>query len=390
MPKVSVSHQEIDEELFIRSEKLKINNKTLRTPIKAVNMPSLRQDVHINPIVKGVNEIFKTLKYEDIKKFCSGEKDESKLYKSINTPLNKTDKNTEVNICFVQLPDLKLPENKEIDFITNVSYINSDITPLPLVQGLFKGDTGLEDYEIFTKFMQASIDSINRLNNKPMLGIIPGTMPSQLVGFLIDFYHENDITSFAFDFQGKVYGNYESQIREMMTKILELDISNESFLYSCNTQRGTVTKGSTIIQGKDIVVYNYGFDVMGDSHVKRSYPPNVAKDMRERSKNEMNIRLFNSEDYGHYKFSDLDAIKSMYPYNETSIDLNSFNPFINKKRAADSQKLFNSERVGLELMKYKSMLNNSESTYEYINTKEQVRDYLDKFKNYRKDLDKLL
>lgn len=38
MHKVKVSHQEIDEDLFIRSEKLKINNKTLKTPIKAVNM----------------------------------------------------------------------------------------------------------------------------------------------------------------------------------------------------------------------------------------------------------------------------------------------------------------------------------------------------------------
>ena len=390
MHKVSVTHQEIDEELFIRSEKLKINNKTLRTPIKAINMPSLRKDVHLNPIVKGVNEIFKKLKYDDIKKFCSGEKDESKLYKDINTPLNKTDKNTEVNICFVQLPDLKLPENKEIDFITNISYINSDITPLPLVQGLFKGDDAVKDFEIFTEFMKDSIDSINRLNNKPILGVIPGAMPSTLIGFLVEFYYKQDITSFAFDFQGKVYTNYGSQIREMMTKILELDISNESFLYSCNTQRGTVTRGSTIIQGKDIVVYNYGFDVMGDSHVQRSYPPDVAKDMNDRSKNEMNIRLFNSDDYGHYKFSDLDAIKSMYPYDETRIDLNSFNPFINKKRAADSQKLFNSERIGLELMKYKSMLNHSESTYEYINTKEQVREYLDNFKDYRQDLDKLL
>ena len=176
----------------------------------------------------------------------------------------------------------------------------------------------------------------------------------------------------------------------MITIILGLDILNASFLYACNTQRGTVTKGSTIIQGKDIVVYNYGFDVMGDSHVKRSFPPDVAQDMKDRSKNEMNIRLFNSDDYGHYKFSDLDAIKSMYPYDETRIDLNSFNPFINKKRAADSQKLFNSERIGLELMKYKRMLNHSESTYEYINTKEQVRSYLEKFKDYRKDLDKLL
>lgn len=390
MHKVSVSQQEIDEDLFIRSEKLKINNKTLKTPIKAINMPSLRQDVSINPMVRGVNEIFKTFKNDDIKQYCSGKKDETRIYKSINTPLNKTDRNSEVNICFIQLPDFQLPENKEIDFITNISYINSDITPLPLVQGLFKGDNALTDFDVFTDFMQNCIDSINRLNNKPILGTIPGTMPSSLVGYLIDYYHENDVTSFAFDFQSRVHNNYGSQIREMITKILELDISNESFLYSCNTQRGKVTKGSTIIKGNDIAVYNYGFDVMGDSHIKPNLPPDVAKKMNERSSNDLNIRLFNSDDYGHYKFSNLDAIKQMYPYNETNISLDYFNPNIIKKRAEDSQKLFNTERIGLELIKYKNMLSHNESTYEYINTKEQIKDSLGKFKMYRNNLNSLL
>lgn len=176
----------------------------------------------------------------------------------------------------------------------------------------------------------------------------------------------------------------------MITKILELDISNESFLYSCNTQRGKVSKGSTIIKGNDIAVYNYGFDVMGDSHVKSKIHPDVARQLNERASNDLNIRLFNSDDYGHYKFSDLDAIKEMYPYDETKISLDSFDPSIIKKRAIDSQKLFNTERIGLELMKYKHMLNRSESTYEYINTKEQIRDSLDKFKVYRSNLEKLL
>lgn len=390
MPKVQVFHQEIDEDLFIRSEKLRINNKTLRTPIKAVNMPSLRRDVPIKDTVKGVNEIFKTIKINDLKKYCFGEKDESTIYRSISTPLNKTDKDNELNICFVQLPDSKLPENKEIDFITNISYINSDITPLPLVQGLFKGDDAFEDYDIFTDLMQDSIDSINRLNNKPILGVIPGAMPSFFVDLLIEFYYDNDVTSFAFDFQGRIYKNFESQIREMMTKILELDISNESFLYSCNTQRGKVTKGSTIIKGNDIAVYNYGFDVMGDSHIPSKMHPDVARRLRERADNDLNIRLFNSADYGHYKFSDIDAIRAMYPYDETDITLDSFDPGIIKARAYHSQKLFNSERIGLELNKYKNILDHRESTYEYINTKDQVRDSLDKFRVYRSNLNSLL
>ena len=65
--------------------------------------------------------------------------------------------------------------------------------------------------------------------------------------------------------------------------------------------------------------------------------------------------IFNSDDYDHYKFSDLDAIKEKYPCDETNITLDCFNPAIIKKRATDSEKLFNTKRIGIELMKYKNM-----------------------------------
>ena len=61
------------------------------------------------------------------------------------------------------------------------------------------------------------------------------------------------------------------------------DILAESYQW---TQRGKVTKGSTIIKGNDIAVYNYGFDVMGDSHVKPNWPPDVARKLNERAGND--------------------------------------------------------------------------------------------------------
>ncbi|MDR1820586.1 MAG: hypothetical protein LBR15_10135 [Methanobrevibacter sp.] len=61
MTKVKVSKQYIDEELFIKSEKLRINNKSIQTPIKSFDMKKLRRDTEISPLVRGVNEIFKEL-----------------------------------------------------------------------------------------------------------------------------------------------------------------------------------------------------------------------------------------------------------------------------------------------------------------------------------------
>lgn len=387
MAKVKVSKRNIDEELFIRSGKIKINNKCIKTPVKSFNMPNLRRDTKVNSSVKGVNEVFKLIKSKDIEEYCLGARNESKLYSNIQTSTNKTSKD-EVNLCFTQLNDNILPNEKGIDFLTNLSYINSDITPLPLIHSLFNGEDIFNDFQIYIGFMDKCIESINRLNNKAILGIIPGRMPSIFTENLIDFYHSHDITSFAFDFQGRIHSNFKSQIRELITNVLKLDLSNESFLYSCNTQRGKVTHGTSITKGNDIAVYNYGFDVMGDSHVKISLPPSVAENIKKRADNELNIRLFNSSDYGHYKYSNLDAIKSMYPFDETDISINSFEG--KNKKALDCQKLFNNERIGLELNKYSSIINNDESNYDYLSTKTHIGGSLDQFRVFRQQLNYLL
>ncbi|GAA5818823.1 MAG: Pseudogene of conserved hypothetical protein [Methanobrevibacter sp. CfCl-M3] len=131
----------------------------------------------------------------------------------------------------------------------------------PLLNSFFNSNSNaLEDYEKYTMFMQKCIDSINRLNNKPILGIVPSKTPEPYIRELIEFYHENNITSFAFDFEGRVHYGLDGHLRELMIAIIELDILNESFSYSCNTQRGKFTKGTNIIKANDILVYNYGFD----------------------------------------------------------------------------------------------------------------------------------
>lgn len=62
MAKIKISKQIFDDDVYIKSEKLKINNKTVQTPIKSFTLNDLRRDVHINDKVKGVNEVFKNFK----------------------------------------------------------------------------------------------------------------------------------------------------------------------------------------------------------------------------------------------------------------------------------------------------------------------------------------
>lgn len=381
MVKVKVSKQIFDDEVYIRSEKLKINNKSIQTPMKSFTLNDLRKDVKLNDEIKKVNEVFKKFSKESLQDYVSGKKDITKVHKKINTDFKKISSD-ELNFCFTYLDYTKFPEGKEIDMLTNVSYIYSDATPLPLVHNLFKPNQDAEkSYDKFTDFMVECIDSINRLNNKPIIGIIPSSMPPSYIESLINFYHDNDITSFAFDFENKTHVGLTDHLREMMISIIELDILNESFTYSCNTQRGKASRGSDITKANDILVYNFGFDIVGDSHMAMKMPPDAAKRLKNR--NPTSIRLFNNDDYGHYRYDNVSLIEDFYPHEKTEIPIEFFNPEGNIARSRNCQKLFNNEMFGLELQKYNRLLKENESALDYLKTKNQIKDDLINFTQFR-------
>lgn len=381
MVKVKVFKQIFDDDVYIRSEKLKINNKTIQTPMKSFTLSDLRRDVHLNEDVKKVNEVFKKFSKESLEQYVSGKKDITQVHKYINRDFKKISSD-ELNFCFTTLDYTKFPEGKEIDMLTNVSYIYSDATPLPLVHNLFKPNQDAEkSYDKFTDFMVECIDSINRLNNKPIIGVIPSSMPPSYVESLINFYHERDITSFAFDFENKTHVGLTDHLREMMISIIELDILNESFTYSCNTQRGKASRGSDITKANDILVYNFGFDIVGNSHMGMKMPPSAAKMLKNR--NPTSIRLFNNEDYGHYRYENVSLIEEFYPHEKTNIPIEFFNPEGNVSRSRDCQKLFNNEMFGLELLKYNQLLKEEEPALEYLKTKNQIKNDLNQFTQFR-------
>ena len=381
MGKIKVSKQIFDDDVYIRSEKLRINNKTVQTPIKSFTLNDLRNDVEINKDVKCCNEVFKKFNKSSLSDYVSGVKTVSKIHKDINRDLNKTSSD-EINFCFTTFDYTKFPEGKEIDMLTNLSYIYSDATPLPLVHNLFKPNIdAIDSYDKYTDFMIKCIESINRLNNKAIIGIIPSSMPPSYVESLIEFYYDYNVTSFAFDFENKTHIGLVDHLREMMISIIKLDILDESFTYSCNTQRGKASRGSDIIKANDILVYNYGFDIVGNSHMGMKIPPDAAQKLKER--NSTSIRLFNNDDYGHYRYDKVNLINEFYPHSKTNIPIEFFNPEGNVSRSRDCQKLFNNEMFGLELLKYRQLLKESESTVKYLETKNQIKNDLNIFKDFR-------
>jgi hypothetical protein len=201
------------------------------------------------------------------------------------------------------------------------------------------------------------------------------------------FLHDIDGKGYlVYDFNGKMSMGMKTKVRELMIALKNLDILEKAFLYSTNVNNGKMRKDAPIIEAKDVLTFGFGFDALGDQHVRRALPPDVAGAIREKQ-GSMLIRLFNNEDYGYYKTSDLSLLESIYPKSETKISFENFHG--SEERIKSSQILFNSERIGIETLKYQDLIvEKATSTSRYFSSKRYVREKdIKDLENFRRNID---
>ncbi|AFC99393.1 hypothetical protein Mtc_0630 [Methanocella conradii HZ254] len=390
---IKVSNTDIADDLLLKKQLVNINSKNINTPIKTISARNCRSDIQINNDVKGLNEIYTSFNEKTLLEYLDGKRSYLKQNKRIKNMIGKT-REDEVVLTFVSYTGYNYPIRKGIDFLTNISYLNSDATVLPLLPYIFKNDNRdfrdkLTDY---TKFMRECIDSINRLNNKAIIGVIPAAIPPPLISELIEFYYDNNIKSFVFDFMGNKPNVVDLQVREMMACLNgpEYQLLGKSFFYAINANSGKLLHDFPVVEAKEYLAFGYGFDALGDNHFIKRIPKNVSELIRLVNRGKDPIRrLFNNVDYGYYKTSELNILKNVYP-DDTSIPFSVFENYkTNKVKAIDAQILYNNERLGIEAIKYRDLIREEkEKTSEYFKRKTYVnnREILN-LQEFRKNVD---
>ncbi|HII95747.1 MAG TPA: hypothetical protein HA367_08480 [Candidatus Methanofastidiosum sp.] len=395
MSKLKISHVEIADDLLLKKSCVKIGDKKIETPIKAIDLTKRRPDLPITDQVKGLNEICKVFNEKNLNEYLTGARNETILNNEMERTKNKAGEN-EINVNFVFYEGLRYPNEKGINFLMDVAYEYSDITPLPILPKLSKKikenqnfQSEFEDYKIF---MQKCIDSVNRLNNQDIMGIIPESITSSFIPELIDFYHNNNITSFVYDFGGKVSTGMRTKIRELMISLNELDILENSFLYSINANNGKMLHDVPVVRAKDVLTYGFGFSALGDQHIRKFLPEDLRKILLEKEKKRIansenpQVTLFNTNDYGYYKTSDISVLDDIYSHGDTKIPIK----YLKKKSVTfkPAQSLFNSERIGIEAIKYRQIIKDqSSNTYDYFKPKKYIEENdLKKLLKFRKDI----
>ena len=355
-----------DDTLYITKE-LRINGKNLTTPIKSLGVSS---KLVLNDKIKGVNEFFKrfsldeNLKKNSVYNVLSSPEKLSELNYKFNSLVKKTDTDKEINLCFIEYDDITYPEKKPLEFILDTAYEYSDITPLPIISNIGKRIDSEEKFEKYKKFLEESLEIIDTLNHKPIMGIVP---PVQFyIKEIVELYAKKGIDAFVFDFDGKTPLSMHQTIRSFMRSLKEHDLLENSFIHSINTNQGRFNKEVNVVGAKDILSFGLGFDSMGERHKPLKGPKEFFEKLKNREDNK--LRLFNKEDYGYYRLG-IGELEEIYP-GDSIIKKESF---INENSdLRNLQKNFNMEQIGLETIRLRDIINNQEPK-EYLSHKTQVK-----------------
>ena len=355
-----------DDTLYITKE-LRINGKNLITPIKSLGVSS---KLVLNDKIKGVNEFYRkfsldeSLKKNSIYKVLSSPEKLNDLNYKFNSLVKKTDTDKEINLCFIEYDDIKYPEKKPLEFILDTAYEYSDITPLPIISNIGKRIDSEEKFEKYKKFLDESLEIIDTLNHKPIMGIVP---PVQFyIKEIVEFYAKKGIDAFVFDFDGKTPLSMHQTIRSFMRSLREQDLLENSFIHSINTNQGRFNKEVNVVGAKDILSFGLGFDSMGERHKPLKGPKEFFEKLKNREDNK--LRLFNKEDYGYYRLG-IGELEEIYPV-DSIIKKESF---VNEKSDLRIlQKNFNVEQIGLETVRLRDIITNQEPK-EYLSHKTQVK-----------------
>ncbi len=353
---------------LFRSQRIKLGGKEAITPLKALDPSKFRLDVSLNKKAFGFNETYRGLDPDKISLLQKDSGEHDRFSKVLSNLVRKSQPN-DLNICLVKYSSKKpnpFPTKKEIELLTDVAHSFSDLTPIPMIGA--KIDSS--NFSRYVNYLQSSYDTIEELNTKPIVGLLPN-LPRELYPKLLDFYLKNDINAFYFDFDGHTPDHL--RLRPVMRYLNTKKILGKTLIYGINAKPGRALKNTNVIPSKDFIAYGFGLDILGESHVGIRLPKEFFEKMKKAvdKQQENKKRVFIKSDYGYYKTSDREEVSSIYP-SDTKIKLDS----IFNDSQQTFQKLFNMEQQAIEtgvIRKRLGSLDQNETVLSYIKKKSQIK-----------------
>lgn len=367
----------LDEELQYRSQEIKANNKTVITPVKAIDLSNIHQTANINKNVEYINELYAGLSKEKISKHMTGS-DMSLVYKLNQATARFQNPTIDMQFCFLEFKYMEQPTHKEIEYATDQAYVYSDITPLPMLSNFRERMANVTTsgnqkkyfpndgkFARFKKYLVDCIETIEQLNNKPIMGYVPDYR--YYFDKLVKIYADKGINTFYYDAHLSNPITLNGALRAFMRELNKQGILEKSFVHMINPGPGRGIKDSAMVPAKDILGFGLGIDSLGDRHMRPKFAPKVLENMKKNPDNR--YRLFIKSSYGYLKTSEKKEIETHYP-NDSRIDISEF--LRPGKPDRSIQNAFNVEQLALESEHLKKRLVQSRPILQYINKKSDI------------------
>lgn len=186
-----------------------------------------------------------------------------------------------------------VPTEKMVVALSDMQYNNTDVIATPSWFDIITEKNRVKT-DLYLDLSKIFIEAASEKNHKPIMGTIPQSIPPEDIQRVIDFYIDNDVTSFIVDSHGRtlISGMW---IRALQRSLNNYNIEEECLLYTINAYQGTVRKTETTIEAKDFIGFTAGFDILGGKHSLK-YPV-----LHEESEAQNVGRIFRRDTYTYDK-----------------------------------------------------------------------------------------
>ena len=275
-----------------RSQRVKISGRGLATPAKALEPTRLFGTSGFDTSPFQFVEGFRTLDPEGLAECMKSANALEEANAKLRQQCAKGPPGA-ARLAFVNYrlgSPLQWPKKAEVELLTDLAYANSDIVPIPIPDS----PIALSQIPRFRTYIGDAFTAIERLNNKPVMGLLPTKMPREGIRSLLKWYGERGVNCFCVDFAGMMPDHLK--VRSFTAQLAELEMLTGSLLYGINARAGKFVKAANAIPARDFFVYGLGLDVLGGSH-KASMVPPAARGKRRRASH----RVFSAATYGYHK-----------------------------------------------------------------------------------------
>jgi len=364
-----VKVEQEDPSIVARNTVLKIGNKRILTPCRALHLREKKEceAVGVTDLAtRGLNEIYRRLKFNTLHKLETDVSYQEQFNASIMNALRKIPWQVELTLLFVEYDSQRqIPADKQIEYLFDLIYNQPTDTLIPPV---LRDVSPTAYLDFLNRFFQLA-DSYNR---KPIFGLIPYGSHRDL-SMILDFYLSKGVTLFAMDLKGRHPFLVSTQLGMITRKLQETrkEYNQDGYLHGFNTGSGRALRTLEISPAKDILSFYSGFDSFGASHVPLKLTPDLYQRLGTHAKTPP-IRFFNRDDYGYYR-EDIANVKGLFASRgDLASQIDSINKItdMNKKRAF--QRILNAREQGVEARNIRQKIQERELK-NYLESKSQVK-----------------